>query len=135
VIDETLRVRPVVPFTGRQLREPASLGGHDLPEGAVVMAGIYLTHMRDDVYPDARRFQPERFLESPPETFSWIPFGGGTRRCLGAAFAQFEMRTALRTIMRSAVMRPADPEPERMVRRNVTLAPATGTRAILDRRL
>jgi cytochrome P450 len=135
VIDETLRVRPVVPFTGRQLREPASLGGHDLPEGAVVMAGIYLTHMRDDVYPDARRFQPERFLESPPETFSWIPFGGGTRRCLGAAFAQFEMRTALRTIMRSAVLRPADPEPERMVRRNVTLAPATGTRAILDRRL
>jgi cytochrome P450 family 135 len=135
VIAESMRLRPVVPFTGRQLRAPASLGGHDLPEGAVVMAGIYLTHMREDVYPRAREFLPERFLDSPPETYSWIPFGGGTRRCLGASFAQFEMRVALRTILRSAVLRPARPEPERMVRRNVTLAPKGGTGAVLERRL
>jgi cytochrome P450 family 135 len=135
VISESMRLRPVVPFTGRQLREPAHLGGHDLPEGAVVMAGIYLVHMRDDIYEDARSFKPERFLGDPPETYSWIPFGGGTRRCLGAAFAQFEMRVALRTILRSAVLRPADAEPERIVRRNVTLAPAGGTRAMLERRL
>jgi cytochrome P450 family 135 len=135
VIEETLRIRPVVPFTGRQLREPAALGGYQLPVGAVVMAGIYLIHMRDDVYPQARSFRPDRFLDSPPETFSWIPFGGGTRRCLGAAFAQFEMRVALRTIFRGAVLGPGDPEPERMIRRNVTLAPARGTRAVLQRRL
>ncbi len=135
VINETMRIRPVVPFTGRQLREPAELGGYELPEGAVVMAGIYLTHMRDDLYPRARSFRPERFLDGAPETFSWIPFGGGTRRCLGAAFALFEMRVALRTILRSAVLAPADAEPERIVRRNVTLAPAGGTGAVLERRL
>jgi cytochrome P450 len=135
VISESMRLRPVVPFTGRQLRAPASLGGHELPEGAVVMAGIYLTHMREDVYEDARAFRPERFLDDPPETFSWIPFGGGTRRCLGAAFAMFEMRVALRTILRTAVLRPADPQPERIVRRNVTLAPEGGTGAVLERRI
>jgi len=135
VISETLRVRPVVPFTGRQLREPASLGGHELPAGAVVMAAIYLAHMREDVYPDARAFRPERFLEAPPETFAWIPFGGGTRRCLGAAFAMFEMQVALRTILRLAELRPADPAPERIIRRNITLAPARGTGAVLARRL
>ena len=98
------------------------------------MAGIYLTHMRDDIYPQARSFRPERFLEGSPETYSWIPFGGGTRRCLGAAFALFEMRVALRAILRRAELRPADPAPERIVRRNVTLAPARGTQALLRRR-
>lgn len=135
VINETMRLRPVVPFTGRQLREPATLGGHELPEGAVVMASIYLAHMREDVYPDARSFRPERFLDSSPDTYSWIPFGGGTRRCLGAAFAIFEMQVALRTILRRAVLRPASAAPERIVRRNITLAPAGGTGAVLERRL
>ncbi len=135
VIDETLRLRPVVPFTGRQLRAPASLGGHDLPAGAVVMAAIYLTHMREDLYPQARSFQPERFIDASPETYSWIPFGGGTRRCLGAAFAKFEMKVALRTILARAELWPARPGRERMVRRNVTLAPARGTEAVLSRRL
>jgi cytochrome P450 family 135 len=135
VIDETLRLRPVVPFTGRLLREPATMGGHDLPAGAVVLAAIYLTHMRDDVYPQPRSFRPERFLEDGPETYSWVPFGGGTRRCLGAAFAQFEMKVALRTILRGAVLRPAGDAPEPIVRRNVTFAPAGGTAAVLERRL
>ena len=135
VITESMRIRPVVPFTGRQLREPTDLGGHALPDGAVVMAGIYLTHMRDDVYPDARAFQPERFLDDGPETFSWVPFGGGTRRCLGASFALMEMRVAMRTILRGVVLRAGDAQPERIVRRNVTLAPATGTGAILERRI
>ena len=135
VIAETLRLRPVVPFTGRLLREPATMGGHELPAGAVVLAGIYLAHMRDDVYPQARSFRPERFLEGAPETYSWVPFGGGTRRCLGAAFAQFEMKVALRTILRRAVLRPATDDPEPIVRRNVTFAPAGGTGAVLERRL
>ncbi len=134
VISESMRIRPVVPFTGRQLREVAELGGYELPDRTVVMASIYLTHMRDDVYPNARAFRPERFLAEAPETFSWVPFGGGTRRCLGASFALMEMRVALRTILRGAVLRAGDPEPERIVRRNVTLAPATGTGAVLERR-
>jgi cytochrome P450 len=131
VVDETLRLRPVVPFTGRQLGTPAELSGHELPEGAVVLAAIYLAHMREDAYPDARSFRPERFLGDGPQTYSWIPFGGGTRRCLGAAFAQFEMKVALRTILRRAVLRPATDGPEPIVRRNVTFAPQHGTPAIL----
>lgn len=135
VIQESLRVRPVVPFTGRELREPAILGGYELGAGDVVMAGIYLTHTRSDLHPDPYAFRPERFLDDErPETFAWIPFGGGTRRCIGAAFAQFEMSVALETILRSCELRAAAPTPERPVRRNVTLSPATGTRVVLVRR-
>jgi cytochrome P450 family 135 len=135
VIEETLRVRPVVPFVGRQLREPTELGGHWLPEGTVVMPSIYLAHMRRDVYPDPEVFRPERFLdESPaprPDTYSWLPFGGGTRRCIGAAFAQLEMRVVLRTVLAQAELRPATSHPEPIVRRNVTLSPRNGTPAKL----
>ena len=136
VIEESLRVRPVVPFTGRELREPAELGGYELDAGTVVMAAISLAHTREDLYPRPREFRPERFLEADTETYSWIPFGGGTRRCIGAAFAQFEMRVALRddpALVRAA--RPARREPERPVRRNVTMSPAGGTVAVLERRL
>jgi len=135
VIQETLRVRPVVPFVGRELREGSELGGYELPAGTVVMPAIYLAHTRPDVYPEPYEFRPERFLENGPDTFAWIPFGGGTRRCIGAAFAEFEMRVVLTTIVRRATLRPASDRPERMVRRNVTLSPRGGTPAILvDRR-
>jgi cytochrome P450 family 135 len=134
VIEETLRVRPVVPFIGRELRDPAELGGYELPAGTVVMPAIYLAHTRADVYPDPYEFRPERFLEDAPDTFAWVPFGGGTRRCIGAAFAEFEMRIVLSTILRRATLRPASDRPERMVRRNVTLSPRGGTPAILMER-
>jgi cytochrome P450 family 135 len=134
VIEETLRVRPVVPFIGRELLEPAELGGYELPAGTVVMPAIYLAHTRPDVYPDPYEFRPERFLEDAPDTFAWVPFGGGTRRCIGAAFAEFEMRVVLSTILRRAFLRPASDRPERMVRRNVTLSPRGGTPAILVER-
>jgi cytochrome P450 len=134
VIKETLRVRPVVPFVGRRLKEPAALGGYDLPAGTDVMPAILLTHTRPDVYPDPYEFRPERFLDGSPETFGWIPFGGGTRRCIGAAFAEFEMRVVLSTILRSATLRPATDRPERVVRRNVTLSPRGGTPAVLVKR-
>jgi cytochrome P450 len=135
VVEETLRLRPVVLFVGRQLRVPMSLGGYDLPEGTVVGPSIYLAHTRPDVFPDPYAFRPERFLDGAPETYSWIPFGGGTRRCIGAAFAQLEMRVVLSTILRGAELRPATDEPEQIVRRNVTLSPCNGTPAILTRRL
>jgi cytochrome P450 family 135 len=131
VIEETLRVRPVVPFVGRQLRAGAELGGYRLPVGTVVMPAIYLTHTRPDLYPAPREFVPERFLDGGPETYGWIPFGGGTRRCIGGAFAQFEMRIVLSTILRRAHLGPGSEGPERVVRRNVTLSPRNGTPAVL----
>ena len=135
VIKETLRIRPVVPFVGRELREETELGGYELPVGTVVMPAIYLVHTRPDVYPRPYEFRPERFLDDGPETYGWIPFGGGTRRCIGAAFAEFEMGIVLSTILRHATLRPASDRPERMVRRNVTLSPRGGTPAVLvDRR-
>jgi cytochrome P450 len=134
VIEETLRIRPVVPFVGRELCEESELGGYELPAGTVVMPAIYLAHTRPDVYPDPYEFRPERFLDGGPENFAWIPFGGGTRRCIGAAFAEFEMRVVLTTILRRATLRPATDGPERIVRRNVTLSPRGGTPAILVER-
>jgi cytochrome P450 len=135
VITESLRLRPVVPFTGRLLREPATLGGFDLEAGTVVLAAIYMAHTNPDVYPDPFEFRPKRFLSDGPDTYSWVPFGGGTRRCIGAAFAQMEMRVALRAILGSVRLAAADPEPDRMVRRNVTLSPRNGTRVVVERRL
>jgi cytochrome P450 family 135 len=134
VVEESMRLRPVVPFTGRLLKQPAELGGYSLPEGRVVFANIWLAHTREATFPEPYAFRPERYLEGATETYSWIPFGGGTRRCLGAAFALFEMKVALRTILRHAVLRPASDEPEAIVRRNVTLAPKHGTPAVLTER-
>jgi cytochrome P450 family 135 len=134
VIEETLRLRPVVPFVGRELRGAAELGGYELPEGTVVMPSIYLAHTRRDAYPEPHAFRPERFLDGRPETYSWIPFGGGTRRCIGAAFAQLEMRVVLRTVLGQTELRAASDRPEPVVRHNVTLSPRNGTPAILVKR-
>jgi len=134
VATETLRVRPVVPSVGRLLTSEATLGGFDLPAGTAVMACIYLVHTREDVFPEPYEFRPERFLDGAPDTYSWIPFGGGTRRCLGAAFASFEMKVVLRTILGRTVLRPATDRPEPYGHRNVTLSPRNGTPAILDER-
>jgi cytochrome P450 len=130
VIEESLRVRPVVPMTGRLLHEPAELGGYELDRGTVVLVAIYMTHTDPDLYPDPHAFRPERFLEADPSTYAWIPFGGGTRRCIGASFAQMEMRVVLRTILERFELRAASPRPERAMRRNVTLSPREGTRVI-----
>ena len=134
VVKETLRVRPVVPFVGRQLRKPMELGGYELSPGTDVMPAINLAHARPDIYPEPYEFRPERFLEGTPETFGWIPFGGGTRRCIGAAFAELEMRVVLSTILERTTLRPATDRPERTVRRNVTLSPRGGTPAVLVER-
>ena len=131
VIDESLRVRPVVPMTGRLLREPAQLGGFELDSGTVVFAAIYMVHTNPEVFADPFAFKPERFLGGDgPETYSWIPFGGGTRRCIGAAFAELELRVVLREVLSSVRLEAADPKPQRMIRRNVTLTPADGTRVV-----
>jgi cytochrome P450 len=135
VVEETLRMRPVFPMVSRELRQPLELDGYELPVGTVVMAALYLAHMNEDVFPRAYEFRPERFIDGSPDTFSWVPFGGGTRRCLGAAFAQFEMRVVLRTILRSVELAPGTSEAEEIVRPIVTMGPKHGTPAIVERRL
>jgi cytochrome P450 family 135 len=133
VITESLRLRPVVPMTGRLLREPAVLGGFELEAGQVVLVAIYMAQTNADTYPEPFAFRPERFLDVSPDTYSWVPFGGGTRRCIGAAFAQMEMRVVLRTVLRAAELRAANEAPEPMTRRNVTLSPRNGTPVVLER--
>jgi cytochrome P450 len=135
VCNESLRVRPVIPAVGRRLAEPLEVGEYEVPAGHYVNACIYLVHTRGDVYPEPYAFRPERFLGEPPETYSWIPFGGGTRRCIGAAFAGLEMRTVLRTVLARVRLEPATDRPEPVGRRNITLSPKHGTPAILRERL
>lgn len=134
VIAETLRVRPVVPMIGRELRKPMELDGWSLSPGTSVMLSIYLAHTRPDVFPDPYRFDPGRFDGVKPDTYSWIPFGGGTRRCIGAAFAQFEMKVVLRTVLSALDLAPGSDRPDEMVRRNVTLSPKHGSPVLVTGR-
>jgi cytochrome P450 len=126
VISESLRLRPVVPLAGRRLASELNGGGLTLPAGTDVTPAIWLTHTRPDLYPEPYAFRPERFLENPPSGYGWIPFGGGVRRCLGASFAELEMRVVLETILRSATLQAASPHAERVTRRNVTFSPRKG---------
>jgi cytochrome P450 family 135 len=130
-ISESLRLRPVLPLAGRRIVKPLIADGYELPAGTDVSPAIWLTHTREDLYPDPFAFRPERFLEEGPETYAWIPFGGGVRRCLGAAFAEFEMRIALRQILTRCDLRKADPTPERIGRRNITFSPKAGTPVVV----
>ncbi len=127
VISESLRLRPVVPLAGRRLSSALEVDGFELPEGTDVTPAIWLAHTRADIYPDPFEFRPERFLENPPETYAWIPFGGGVRRCLGAAFAEFEMRIVLREVLTRCELRSARSAPQRIARRNITFSPRHGT--------
>ena len=133
-ISESLRLRPVVPLAGRRLAKELSVDGLTLPAGTDVTPAIWLAHTRADVYPEPFAFRPERFLEGAPETYAWVPFGGGVRRCLGAAFAEFEMRIALREVLTRCDLHKADPRPERIGRRNITLSPKDGTPVVLTAR-
>jgi cytochrome P450 family 135 len=138
VVNETLRVRPVVPIVVRLLMEDLRVGERVLPRGTRVVPSIYLTNRNARVYGDAREFRPERFLGEAPETFSWIPFGGGIRRCIGASFAQLEMKLMLATML--SERRPRLPSRtvwrrgEWVRRRAITLVPADGARVVWERR-
>jgi cytochrome P450 family 135 len=134
VAKETLRLRPVLPIVVRRLTRPVEIGGWPLPAGTYVTPCIHLVHRRPDVYPEPHAFRPERFLEQPAGTYTWIPFGGGVRRCLGATFALFEMKTVLRAIAREAALRPARQESERIARRVITLVPGRGAEVVMEPR-
>jgi cytochrome P450 len=132
VVKETLRLRPVLPIVARKLVEPMEIGGYELPAGTTAAPCIHLVHRRPDIYPDPRAFRPERFLEQPAGTYTWIPFGGGVRRCLGAAFAIQEMKIVLRAILARQRLRPARPRSERVTRRTITLVPEHGTEVVVE---
>lgn len=130
-IQETLRLRPVIVIVIRRLAEPVELGGYELPAGAAAVPCIHLIHRDPEIYPDPGAFLPERFLDEPPGTYTWIPFGGGVRRCLGAAFAQFEMAVVLRELVRRREVRPSHPAPERPYRRAITETPRRDAEVVL----
>ena len=134
VIKETLRLRPVLPIVLRRLKAPMEIGGWELPEGVSAVPSIYLMHRRPDLYPDPLAFRPERFLgpDAQGGTYTWIPFGGGIRRCLGASFAQFEMAAVLRVLARRcSSLVPDGVVPERTSRRSISLVPAREGRVLV----
>ncbi|HSS33932.1 MAG TPA: cytochrome P450 [Solirubrobacterales bacterium] len=134
-ISESLRLRPVIPLAGRRLATELVADGLTLPAGTDVTPAIWLTHTRADIYPEPYAFQPERFLDgNGPDTYGWIPFGGGIRRCIGASFAEFEMRIVLREVLTRCDLRKANPMPEKTGRRNITLSPKDGTPVVVSAR-
>ncbi len=133
-VTEALRLRPVVPLAGRRLNRDLDVEGLHLPAGTDVTPAIWLTHTRADLYPQPYEFRPERFLGEAPTTYGWIPFGGGVRRCLGASFAEFEMRIVLQVLLSSCVLAPASRRAEAIARRNVTFSPRHGTKVRLQSR-
>jgi cytochrome P450 len=134
-IQETLRRRPVLPnCEPRFVKKPIEIGGWSYSPGVCLVPNAYLVHHDPDIYPDPYAFRPERFLEESPGTFTWIPFGGGRRRCIGASFAMLEMQIVLRSVLSARELHPASDNLERPSRRNITIRPAQGARAVLRRR-
>jgi len=134
-VKETLRSRPVIVDVARKLTAPATIGDYELAAGQFVLPAIAALHYHEDLFPEPDEFRPERFLDGKADNYAWIPFGGGVRRCIGAAFAEYEMRTILRQFVERAELRPVDSAPERVKVRNITLAPARDTRVVLERPL
>jgi cytochrome P450 len=134
VVRETMRLQPVIPLVGRVLQKPARVGGIDLPAGTAVVCSIYLAQRREQVYPNAARFDPDRFLNKKFSPNEFFPFGGGIRRCVGMAFALYEMKMVLATLLARTEMRLAPGKPVRAVRRAITLTPSGGLRVIMDTR-
>jgi len=127
-VKEVLRIRPVIPGVGRVVhREPFELAGYTIPVGMEINPSIASIHRRPDSYPAPAELRPERFLEDdPPDTYTWIPFGGGTRRCLGASFATFEMRVVISRVLERATLEAVEAEPDAIQRRGITMVPKNG---------
>ena len=133
-IVEAMRSRPVIPMIGRRVMEPWRLGEHGVPAETAVAMSILLVHHREDLYPRPFDFLPARWLGHKPGTYEWIPFGGGVRRCLGAALAMAEQRVVLEAMARRLDLEAEDPAPERALHRNVTMIPARGARVVIRSR-
>ncbi|MEX2106201.1 MAG: cytochrome P450 [Solirubrobacterales bacterium] len=133
VVTETLRLRPVIDAAERTLTKPRTIGGWDLPAGIRVYPAIAVVHLREDLYPQPHEFRPERFIEEEATSYSWLPFGGGIRRCIGAALAQAEMAEVIRTVISRVDLEPTRPDPEPVVMRGITLVPRHGTPVLVRR--
>ncbi|MGH7857952.1 MAG: cytochrome P450, partial [Candidatus Binatia bacterium] len=133
-IRESLRLHPVIPEVGRRLVRPVQVGRWHLPGGVVVTPSVYLIHRREDLWPEPEAFRPERFLGRRPSPYEFLPFGGGIRRCLGMAFALYEMRIVLAEILEKHTVRMAPGHRMSTVRRSITLAPAGGMPIVVERR-
>ncbi len=129
-INEGMRSRPVIPMIGRRVTVPWRLGDYAVPADTPVTMSILLVHHREDLYPEPFAFRPERWEGHKPGTYEWIPFGGGIRRCLGAALAMAEQRVVLEAMTRRLDLEADDPAPEHAVHRNVTMIPARGGRVV-----
>ena len=134
-IHEGMRVRPVIPMIVRMVNQRWRFGDYVVPAHTPVAVNIVALHHREDVYPEPHRFAPERFLERKPGTYTWIPFGGGIRRCLGATLAMAEQRVVLRAIARRTDLVAPDLAPEPARQRNVTMIPRDGGRVLVRRKL
>jgi cytochrome P450 len=134
VVKETLRLRPVIDAAERTLTVPRTVAGWELPAGVKVCPAIALVHLREDLYPRAHEFRPERFLEDGAESYSWLPFGGGIRRCIGAALARAEIAEVLRVAIPRVELRPLRAQPDPVVLRGITLAPKHGVAVTVQRR-
>ena len=134
VIKETMRVRPVVAQIGRILTKETEIDGCVLPAGTMIIIPMTVIHRNPDLYPDPRQFRPERFLNEDPGGYTWLPFGGGVRRCPGASLALLEMRVVLRTIFRNVTLSADRPEPEGPVTRGITTIPDRDGRVVLTAR-
>lgn len=132
VVNETLRVRPVIDGVWRKLAAPAIVAGHRLPTGTLVFPAISLAQTSNDAFPNPEEFRPERFLEGSPPPYTFIPFGGGTRRCIGAAFAMMEMKTVLATVLRHVELSAPDKRPEQPRSHHITQIPARGARVVRE---
>ena len=128
VVSETLRLNPVVPVIGRQLKEPFELMGYHLEAGTLLFLSLYLTHQREDIYPEPKKFEPERFIEREFTPYEFLPFGGGNRRCLGYAFALFEMKLVLATVLSHVELELLDNRPLKSARRGFTFTPEGGVK-------
>ncbi len=126
VINETMRLDTVVPNVGREVQVPMKIAGRDVPKGVVLAPCIYLTHRRADLWPEPEKFNPSRFLEMRPNPYTFFPFGGGTRRCIGAAFATYQMKVVLSELLRSVDLAPASGYTARPIRSSIALAPSEG---------
>jgi cytochrome P450 len=134
-IQETLRRRPVLPNVApRLVMQAVEVGGWSYPPGVCLVPNAYLVHHDPAIYPDPYAFRPERFLDTPPGTYTWIPFGGGRRRCLGASFAMLEMKLVLRSVLGACALRPAQDGFEVVRRRNITIRPGGGALTVLGQR-
>lgn len=133
-VKEALRLNPILPLVARRLIGPMRIAGYDLPAGVDVAPCIYLAHRREDLWVEPERFDPDRFLGKRPSPYAFFPFGGGTRFCLGAAFAMYEMKIVVAQILSRAALSLAPGYALRVVRRTVTLAPAKGLPVVLESR-